>query len=216
MKSMVFKIKGMHCASCAATIERAVGKVPGVAEANVNFASEKMFVKHEGVAHEAIIAAVKKTGYDVAEGGEGAMGHEEMAHGEHDHGKIQSDAEIRALKRKLSFGLFASVIAVALSFGGPMVAFIPRTLNFLILLAFALPVEFWVGAQFWRGAYFEFRNLRPGMDSLVAIGTGAAFFFSAAIAIANLIPALGPSRLAAFEPYFDVAIVVTTFIVLGK
>lgn len=218
MEQKTFKIKGMHCASCAVSIERAVKKVEGVKEANVNFASEKMFVKHDGVENEAITEAVKKTGYEV-------IGDTDDRVEMHDHKKMQSDAEVATLKRKVAFGIFASIIAVILSFGGPAVAFIPKTLSLLVLLALALPVEFWVGKQFWRGSYFEVRNLRPGMDTLVAVGTGAAFFWSAVIALANLIPELNSSylfgifdfaRLDEFEHYFDVAIVVTTFIVLGK
>lgn len=202
-----YTVRGMHCASCAKTIERAVGKVPGVVEASVNFASEKMFVKHEHAEHQKIAEAVRKTGYDIAEGGEEK---------EHDHAAMQSAAELKSLKRKVIFGIIASIPAVALSFGGDMIAFIPRTLSLLVLLFLAVPVEFWIGAQFWRGSYFEFRNLRPGMDSLVAIGTGAAFFWSAAIALANLVPEWNSASFAGFEPYFDVSIVVTTFIVLGK
>lgn len=229
----IFKIKGMHCASCASTIERAVKKVDGVADANVNFASEKLFVDcHQDVDEGVIAEAVKKTGYealpndttmnmrhhDHADMAHEGMDHMQMGGGlvEHDHAKMESDAEIRTLKIKFVFGAVASIIALALSFGGAYVAFISKQLNLLILLVLATPVEFWVGAQFWRGTYYEFKNLRPGMDSLVAIGTGAAYFFSAAIAVVNLVPELRASSLIKFEPYFDVSVVVTTFIVLGK
>lgn len=226
----IFKIKGMHCASCASTIERAVKKIVGVMDANVNFASEKLFVDYHHEIDDGLIAeAVRKTGYEVLPTDEMAsmrhdhttmthenMDHSAMEHTEHDHAKMESDKEIRALKIKFVFGTIASIVAMVFSFGGAYVAFISKELNYLILLVLATPVEFWVGAQFWRGSYYEFKNLRPGMDSLVAIGTGAAYFFSAAITMASLVPKSYTSSLLAFEPYFDVAIVVTTFIVLGK
>ncbi|MCX6702657.1 MAG: heavy metal translocating P-type ATPase [Candidatus Wolfebacteria bacterium] len=212
----VFQIKGMSCASCASAIERAVKKVAGVVGANVNFASEKLFVDYEGeLDSKSLVEAVRKTGYEaISNDMNMPMGHDMST--EHDHAKAESDAEIKTLKNKLTFGIFASVIAIILSFGGSYISFIPKNLALLTLLVFATPVEFWVGRQFWRGAYFEFKNLRPGMDSLVVLGTGAAYFFSLIIALANLVPELSLVSLLKFEPYFDVAVVVTVFIILGK
>lgn len=210
----------MTCASCARTIEQAVKKVDGVADANVNFASEKLFVEyHHTIPDERIIEAVKKTGYQVLSHDHVHMmeGMKDDAHPEgHDHAKMLNDAETALLKKKMTVGAIGSVIAVLLSFGGPLVAFIPKNLNLFILLLVATPVEFWVGYQFWRGSYFEFKNMRLGMDSLVVIGTGAAYVFSVLIAIVNLIPEFNGSSLILFEPYFDVSVVVTTFIIIGK
>lgn len=211
----------MDCASCAKTIERAVKKVDGVANANVNFASEKLFVESQSeINDKKIVEAVEKVGYKAAPSNTSHdhmdMAHGEGSHGEHDHAKMEGDAEIRTLKRKVVFGVVVSVITLILSFGGGHLPAISKNTSLLILLILATPVEFWVGKQFWRGAYYEFRNLSPGMDSLVALGTGAAYFFSAAVALANLIPGFGSSQLIKFEPYFDVAVVVTTFIILGK
>lgn len=215
MDKKVFKIKGMDCASCAITIEKAVKKIDDIADANVNFAAEKLFIKyHHQIPDEDIIKNVQKTGYKIFS--EESENQPMEMHGEHDHAKMESDREINTLKSKLIFGIFASVVTMILSFGGSYVDFIPKNLVFIILLILATPVEFFVGAQFWRGSYYEFKNFRPGMDSLVAIGTGAAYFFSLAVAIVNLIPDLNKSFLANFEPYFDVAIVVVTFIILGK
>lgn len=232
----IYKIKGMHCASCAQTIERSVKKIEGVADANVNFASEKLFVDSPDAIDDAMVAAaVKQVGYEVRMADtEPTMHHDHMTmvhddmagmsgmnmshgeHTEHDHAKMESDAEIKALKIKLVLGAIASVVAIVLSFGGAAVAFVPKNLSLIILLAVATPVEFWVGAQFWRGSYYEFKNLRPGMDSLVVVGTGSAYAFSVLIALVNLVPELHASSLIKFEPYFDVAVVVTTFIIFGK
>ena len=232
-----FQIIGMDCASCAAAIERAVKKINGVKDANVNYASEKLFVDFEKeINDQEIKEAVKKTGYEIIFGGDhasmdhgqtdhskmdhGQMSHEEMDHGdhgeEHDHAKMLSDAETKTLKNKLWFGTVASLITLILSFGKNYISFVPKDLNLILLIILATAVEFWVGKQFWKGAYFEFKNFRPGMDSLVALGTGAAYFFSVVVAIFNIIPAFNNFFIARFEPYFDVAVVITTFIVLGK
>ena len=228
MNKKIFKIKGMHCASCASVIERAVKKIEGISDANVNYASEKLFVDyHHEIDDKNITDVIKKTGYDVVSDEmnmDMSMNHENMNHGdmanmknmEHDHAKMESDAEIKNLKIKLVFGIIASGVIMLLAFGGNYIEFIPKNLNLLILFVLASVVEFWVGKQFWRGAYYEFKNLRPGMDSLVVIGTGAAYFFSVAIVLVNLIPEFTNYFLTKFDAYFDVAAVVITFIILGK
>jgi len=228
MEKKIFKIKGMHCASCASVIERAVKKIEGVSDANVNYASEKLFVDyHHEIDDKNITDVIKKTGYDVISDKmnmDMGMNHENMNHGdmanmknmEHDHAKMESDSEIRNLKIKLAFGIIASGVIMLLAFGGNYIEFIPKNLNLLILFVLASVVEFWVGKQFWRGSYYEFKNLRPGMDSLVVIGTGAAYFFSVAIVVVNLIPEFNNLFLTKFDAYFDVAAVVITFIILGK
>ncbi|MFA6136338.1 MAG: heavy metal translocating P-type ATPase [Candidatus Paceibacterota bacterium] len=207
----IFKVKGMDCASCATTIEKAVGKIEGVKNASVNFAADKLFVECDNeIDDQKIIGAVVDVGYK-------AMSDNHHQHQEeHDHSKMESDAEFNTLKKKLWLGVVISLIVLFLSFGGGLKSFIPEKLTLFILLVLSTPIEFWVGKQFWRGMFYEFKNLKPGMDSLVALGTGAAYFFSAIIVVANIIPEFSNSFIAKFESYFDVAVVVTTFIILGK
>ncbi len=229
MNKKIFQVKGMHCASCAGVIEQTVKKLDGISDASVNFASEKLFVKYDHpIEDQKIIEAVEKTGYKIAPNDTDMMPGENMMEMDHEHlsirsavmghnhSKTESEAEIYELKKKLLFGVFTAIITVILSFGGQFLTFIPKNLSLIILVILSTPVEFWVGKQFWRGAYYEFKNLRPGMDSLVAIGTGTAYFFSLLIAIVNLIPEFNRLSLAKFDPYFDVAVVVTVFIILGK
>ncbi len=229
MNKKIFQVKGMHCASCAAVIEQTVKKLDGISDASVNFASEKLFVKYDHPIEDyKIMEAVEKTGYKLASDDINMKPGEHMMKMDHEHLSIESavighnhlmtesDAEIYELKKKLLFGIFAAIITVILSFGGQFLPFIPKNLGLIILLLLSTPVEFWVGKQFWRGAYYEFKNIRPGMDSLVAIGTGTAYFFSLLISVVNLIPEFNKLFLAKFDPYFDVAVVVTVFIILGK
>jgi Cu+-exporting ATPase len=198
----ILKVSGMHCASCAASVEGVVKKIEGVKNASVNLVSEKLFISHEDdLNKEKVKEEIKKLGYKTEDEVEEMEGIEH-----HDHAKMLKEKEMRILKNKLIFGVIASVVAVVLSFGGQFINFLPKNFSLILLIFFSTSVEFWAGSQFWRGFYFEFKNLRPGMDSLVAIGTGAAYFFSVAVSVFGL----------GFEPYFDVSIVVITFIILGK
>jgi len=217
----------MDCASCAAAIEKAVSKIEGVKNASVNFASDKLFVDcNNEVDDQKIINAVEESGYKaISENSTYHHNHsfpsqilsDKTWEGEHNHAKMESDAEFGTLKKKLWFGTVVSLIVLFLSFGGQFKTFVPEKLSFLILLLISTPVEFWVGKQFWRGMYYEFKSLRPGMDSLVALGTGAAYFFSAIIVFLEIINyKLEIADGVGLEPYFDVAVVVTTFIILGK
>lgn len=209
IKKETFLIQGMHCASCAITIERALEKIPGVKSASVNLMSEKAAVEYEEPATPEILKnAVAKTGYklivqmeahlpasafDAADGGHG------------DHDKMLKESEIALLLKKFIVGATLSVLVMILSF-----PIIPTIYRFLLSFIFTAPVLFWVGWQFWRGAYYGLKNFTANMDTLVALGTGAAFFYSAAVVFLEFTGKGG------FNVYFDVATIVTTLIILGK
>jgi len=236
-KKEILGIFGMHCASCVPEIEGALKKVPGVKNASVNFATEKVSIEKEGeVVFEDLAAAVKNRGYILlknpedlaaaarAQQAEHAEHAEHAGHeaggGEHDHHKLLKEAEINLLKNKFITGAVLSVFILILSFPDyfPFIKFpeISDSVRFAALLILALPVEFWVGWQFWRGSWFGLKNLRPNMDTLVALGTGAAFFYSAfvsAVAAGILNFAAGGIKL---DVYFDVAAIVATLVILGK
>lgn len=231
-----FQILGMHCASCALTIERALKRVSGVKSVSVNIATEKATVEYEEPATpETLKKAVDKIGYQLVVDGEGdddTKNHNshhknadnmQEADGEHDHHRLLKEAEINLLRRKFIIGSIFSVLVILLSLPDYLPVAIlarvslPNSLRFLALLIFTLPVEFWVGAQFWRGAWYGLKNFTANMDTLVALGTGAAFIFSVVatgLEIRNWkleIPAKG-----GLDVYFDVAAVVITLVILGK
>ncbi|MFH1393204.1 MAG: heavy metal translocating P-type ATPase [Patescibacteria group bacterium] len=211
-KKETFLVQGMHCVSCALTIEQAIKKVPGVKSVLVNMMSEKAVIEYEEPATpELMKAAVAKTGYVlVVEKKEimAGMNHGEpaaakaIAEGGHDHHRMLKEAEIALLKKKFTIGAVLSVLIMTFSF----TAIIPGLWRYELLLILAAPIEFWIGWQFWRGAWFGLKNFTANMDSLVALGTGTAFIYSAIITIFKL----------PLEVYFDVAAVVTTLVILGK
>src|SRR3990167_4086933 len=224
----------MHCVSCVLTIERALKKVPGVKSASVNFATEKATVEHEdSVTPETLREAVAQTGYKLilsqdgisVEGVHGAHKTAESASAQparpaggapadtHDHHRMLKEAEIKLLWKKFLVGAILSSIVILLSlpdylpFGKDIIT---TSWRYLLLLVFTLSVEFWVGYQFWRGAWYGLKNFTANMDTLVALGTGAAFIYSAAVTVLEIVARGG------FEVYFDVAAVVTTLVIFGK
>ncbi|MCX6813121.1 MAG: heavy metal translocating P-type ATPase [Candidatus Azambacteria bacterium] len=212
LKKETFIIQGMHCASCAITIEKALKKVPGVKNASVSLMSEKAVIEYEEPATPEILKnAVAGTGYNliIQKDGVSAEGvHMEHMEDAHDHHKILKEAEIALLKKKFIVGAVLSVLVIILSFPDylPSISLMNDGWRYVLLFLFTAPIEFWIGWQFWRGAWFGLKNFTASMDSLVALGTGAAFIYSAVVTIFRL-------RL---EVYFDVAAVVTTLVILGK
>src|SRR3989344_1513139 len=223
MKKETFLIQGMHCVSCVLTIEQALKKVPGVKDALVSLMSEKAIVEYEEPATAELLKnAVAETGYKLiiqADGVsvEGIHGEHMMAmagpEDQHDHHKILKESEIALLKKKFIFGAVLSVFVIILSFPEfiPLIREVISTpLRLLLLFILTAPVLFWVGWQFWRGAWFGLKNLTANMDTLVALGTGASFFYSSAVTFLEF------TNRSGFEVYFDVAAVVTTLVILGK
>src|SRR3989338_10175311 len=234
MKKETFPIQGMHCVSCALTIEGAIKEVPGVKSVSVNSVSEKATIEYgDSVSTDMLKNAVAKTGYKlIVSSGASAEG-VHMSHktgemrgvktgseAEHDHHRMLKEAEIALLKRKFTVGAVLSVLVVLLSFPdyfrflGEVIPVAPRL---LVLLVLTVPVEFWVGWKFWRGAWYGFKNFTANLDTLVAMGTGAAFTYSAVVTLL----AIGNRQFeiaggAGLDAYFDVAAVVVTLVILGK
>jgi P-type Cu+ transporter len=180
-------LEGMTCASCAARIERTLNKVDGV-EATVNFASETAAVSFDPsvVAPDQLTAAVERIGYH-------AQLRDERAHAAHEH-----DAKPLQL-----------VVALVLSVPLLLMAMIPP-LQFTgwewVSLVLAIPVVFWSGAQFHRAALLNARHGAATMDTLVSLGTLAAWTWSTVVLLAGI----------SADTYFEAASVITALILLGR
>ncbi|MER3410492.1 MAG: heavy metal translocating P-type ATPase, partial [Thermoleophilia bacterium] len=182
------KIEGMTCASCAARIERKLNKIEGVT-ATVNYATEQATVSYDPsrVTLEELIRAVEAAGYGAALPAEIES--------------TEEDAERRLLLR----------LAVAAGLTGPLVALamIPL-LHFAgwewLALALATPVVLWAGFRFHRAAAVNLRHGTATMDTLISIGTLAAWTWSVVVLLAF------PDA----HTYFEVGAVITTLILLGR
>lgn len=197
-RKSIFPVQGMTCASCVAHVEEALSGVPGVISANVNLASEKATVEYTGETEPSDLRrAVKEAGYEL---GPEAETLEDVA--------SASQREIHSLRNKL-------VIAVILAV--PIFVLSMLTPDFpgkrFILWVLATPVQFWAGWRFYRGAWGATRHRTADMNTLIAVGTSAAYLYSMA---AVLSPGLFTT--AGMEPhlYFDTSAMIIALILLGR
>ncbi len=206
----IFSVSGMACATCAANIEKALTRVPMVISANVNLVSEKATVQY--LTGETDMAdfrrVVEGAGYSIqALGGAGdTIGPDTVI--------SATRPEIRALKAKLLFagtiGLFMLLVAISQFSGRWMPEFLG---NHYLLWILATPVQFWAGWQFYRGAWTGLKHKTANMNTLIAVGTLAAYFYSV---IAILFPAFLATGGRGASVYFDTAAIIIALILLGR
>ena len=188
MTQTELELEGMSCASCAAGIERALNRLDGV-EATVNFATERAAVAFdpERASVDELVGAVESIGY-------GARERAPLAAAPPDR--------LAPLRRRL-------VVAAVLSVPLAVLAMVPAA-RFggweWVALALSTPVVFWAGAEFHRSALASARHGAVGMDTLISIGTLAAWTWSAVVLVGGIDT----------DTYFEVAAVITTLILLGR
>jgi Cu+-exporting ATPase len=196
-KKSIFPVGGMTCASCVARVEEALSSVPGVISVNVNLASEKATVEYiEGTKLDDLRRAVKDAGYEL---GPEAERLEDVT--------IVAQRETRALRNRVIFAAVLGFSILALGFGASFVG------KPYLLWALATPVQFWAGWRFYRGAWGALRHRTADMNTLIAVGTSAAYFYS-------MVAVLSPGLFVAtgLEPhlYFDTAAIIIALILLGR
>ncbi|TAN57653.1 copper-translocating P-type ATPase [Patescibacteria group bacterium] len=209
MASKTVYLSGMTCASCALTIERTLKKQKGVKNASVNFALRKAFVDYDEkeANTEDWVKKIKERGYDAE-----VENDHPQEEGEKDREEKAREKETSELKRKFLIGL---ILSIPIFFGSyPMwFPWMPEILtDFRILLLLTIPVQFWVGLQFLRGMIAGFRHRSADMNTLIGIGTLAAFFFSAGV---TFFPEIFPEKLRG-DIYYDTSAVIITLIILGR
>lgn len=217
MTKKIFEIKGMHCASCVLTIERAIKGVKGVEKVSVNLATEKAQVDYDpqNVLTEDLAKAVKDVGYELLIGEPEAKKEENIPMGApgHDHAAMLREMEAKSMKQKLWTGIILSALVILGSY--PQIfSFLPKVLfDPWTLLLLTIPVQFWVGSTFYSGLRLLIKHRRADMNTLVAVGTLAAFGYSLA---ATAIP--GAFTQGGFAPdlYYDTSAVIITLILLGR
>jgi Cu+-exporting ATPase len=182
------EIIGMTCAMCAQTVERALGDVPGVAEATINFADESASVIFEPGADDvqALVQAVRDAGYDAILGEDQAL--------------EQRDAEAR---RQGALFLFGLALGIPLMILGMAVGDFPG--KPWALLALATPVQIVLGWQYYVNSARSLRSGTANMDVLIAMGSTTAYLYSLYFTIA------GGGHL-----YYDSAAFILTLITLGR
>jgi len=196
-KKSAFLVSGMTCASCAARVEKALKSTPGVISANVNLASEKATVEYiESTAIADLKKAVKNAGYELGLEIE-AMGDVTTA----------DNRATRALRNRFVLAVILGVIIMAISFAPSF------TGKPYLLWALATPVQFWAGLRFYRGAWGALKHKTTDMNTLIAVGTSAAYFYSM---VAVLFPGAFISDVIEPNLYFDTSAMIIALILLGR
>ena len=196
MRKITFGIGGMHCASCVLLNEQAIKSVPGVKDASVNFAMRNASVEYDEtkIDEHAIHAAVERGGYRVETGGM-AMRHE--------HAK----KEVRETRHNAIWSVSLAAITALLAMTGVRsgIPMLGADLSLVAQAVLSAIVIFWFGREFHAGMLKKLGRLQADMDTLVSVGTIAAFAFSI-------------YRLAAggMDSYFETGAVVAALILLGR
>lgn len=214
MDTATIKLRGMSCASCANSIEEAIRSVPGVSNSNVNFGAEQATITYDPrkTDIEKIQEAIEAAGYSSY-----SLQSQEMVTGVDDTEKAARTAESRDLLRKVVVGGVISILLIVGSLRmmtGLNLPFIPTWLsNQWLQLVLTAPVQFWCGYSFYVNSWKALKRHAATMDTLIALGTSAAYFYSV---FATLFPGFFINQGLMPEVYYETAAVVITLILLGR
>ncbi|BAY35472.1 cation-transporting ATPase (plasmid) [Nostoc carneum NIES-2107] len=214
METATLKLRGMSCASCAKSIEEAISSVPGVNECSVNFGAEQATVEYDPRTTDVqtIQDAVDGAGYSAY-----PLQEQNLMAGEDDAEKTARLRESRYLLRKV---IVAGAIGAVLVIGSlPMMLglnlpFIPTWLhNSWVQMVLTTPALFWCGADFFKNAWKALKRHAATMDTLVALGTGAAYTYSL---FATAFPSFFVAQGLKPDVYYEAAVVIIALILLGR
>ena len=206
-------IQGMSCASCVKKVEGALNGLEGVIKASVNFATERASVQYfPSVATLADFKiAVKDAGYEILKTGQ--VEKEDVV----DQERAAREAEFRKLKRKFISGLVLVIPVFLLAYwkflGLDKFYNLSREHSFYLQLLFQTPIQFWVGWQFYTGAWKSAKHKSADMNTLIAVGTSAAYLYSVT---AMFFPHLFAAQGLTAEVYFDTAGAIIVLILMGR
>ncbi|MDO8278391.1 MAG: heavy metal translocating P-type ATPase, partial [Burkholderiaceae bacterium] len=204
------QIEGMTCASCVARVERALKTVPGVTDASVNLATERAHVIGQADP-AALIRAIEDAGYDARLAVSAADLSEEVT--------LRKAAEESALRRDLRISAALSLPVFLLEMGSHLFAWVHTAVmntigmqnSWYLQFALTTAVLFGPGLRFFVKGLPALARLAPDMNSLVAVGTSAAYGYSL---IATFVPTLLPP--GTVNVYYEAAAVIVTLILLGR
>jgi Cu+-exporting ATPase len=213
LEKVTLPVHGMSCASCVKKVEGALNGLDGVIKASVNFATERATVQYlpGAVSLYDFKKAVKDAGYEIL--GTGQVEKEDVV----DQERAAREAEFQKLKRKFISGLVLMIpvflLAYWKTFGLDHLYNMNREVDFFLQLLFQTPVQFWVGWQFYIGAWKTAKHGSADMNTLIAVGTSAAYLYSM---LAMFFPHLFSAQGLMAEVYFDTAGAIIVLILLGR
>jgi len=183
----------MHCASCSTILTKALQKVEGVQSAVVNYSTEKGTITYnpQKTTEEDLLQAVQKKGYNAEVLGEESYAREEQLR----------KKEISKLRFKVILSAVLALPALLIS-----MAFMDLPYREYFLWILSTPVQFYIGWPFYQGTWAALKNKSANMDSLIAIGTSAAYFYSVYVVLFN----------GGEHQYFEISAILITLVLLGK
>ena len=214
MNTTTLKLRGMSCAACASSIESAIRAVPGVSESNVNFGIEQASVTYSPAQTDvaAIQAAVVAAGYSAE-----PIQEQDLLNGDNDTERKTRQAESQDLQIKVwTGGIISSILVIGSipMMTGLSVPLIPMWLhNSWFQAIVTAPVQFWCGKSFYVNSWKALKRHASTMDTLIALGTSAAYFYSLFVTI---FPGVLISQGLEPSVYYETAAVVITLILLGR
>jgi P-type Cu+ transporter len=206
MEKTILKISGMHCASCAALIETTLRKEEGIKTANLNYATEKLYLEFDPI--EISIARIKKIveglGYKATE--------ESLEEELYDHHK-KAKEEIGAWKRRFVFALIFSLPILYMTMGEMVGLPMPALFSsYGTLIQFLLATAVIISCfNIWKTGFKNLILLSPNMDSLIFLGTAVAYFYSFIVSLLMFFRKDIEAHL-----YYESAALILVFISLGK
>jgi len=202
INELSLSISGMSCATCANTIEEAVGELDGVLQASINLVTEKLTVRYDPqkVRVAQIKKAVRDSGYEVLEA--------ETLDVEKEMREKETRRQRALLLLSVTLAIPTMTIMMIMDFTDLGHEFLMEWGN-LTMFALATPVQFIAGYQFYVGAYKALRNRSANMDTLIAVGTSAAYFYSVTVIFF-------PGTVVLEHVYFDSSAMIIALILFGK
>ncbi len=209
-------ITGMHCAACVGRVEQALKRVPGVQDATVNLLAERAAVRYDAQQTQVqeLLDAVEMAGYDASFVDRDSFGSDSSG------GSAQAKSratESEELRRRFVISLTLTIPVLVLGMG-PHIGLLPmRWMHAswwrVVQLALTTPVLFWAGAGFFRGAWAALRQRASDMNTLIAVGTSAAYGYSLLVTVA---PGFFTARGLNDGVYYETAAVIVTLILMGR
>ena len=205
---LTISVGGMTCAACVRRVEQALAKVPGVETASVNLATEKATVSYDPtvVAVSDLKTAIVEAGYEFR-----GTESEELV----DIERVAREREFRGVKRRFLGAAILAVIIMTLSMKNmvPVIRDLDRQLTWYILFVLTTPVLFWAGRPFFVNAWKAATHKTTDMNTLVSLGTLAAYLYSA---VATFAPGVFEGVGVEIHVYYESAAMIIAFILLGK
>lgn len=210
-ETITIGVTGMSCASCVNKVEKKLIGTEGVLSASVNFAAEQAMIEYlpEMLSRNDLRSIIKNLGYDTLDTSEDDDPVERE--------KLGRERTLRTLKVKFTTGLALLIPMLLLvhweNLGLAKILPLTKQTNFLLQLILQIPIQFWVGRQFFEGAWKALKHKTSDMNTLIALGTGAAFIYSVLV---TFFPSLFAAEGLVADVYFDTAGVIIVLILLGR